>query len=569
MQKIIKQKKCKNCQHHFPITDKDLEFYEKISPVFHWEKYLIPTPQMCPECRQKRRLVWRNERNLYKRECDATGKPIISIYHPESVYKIYSQDIWWSDNWDGLDYGRDFDFNQTFFEQYDMLFRDVPKISLIASNNENSQYVNLETDSKDCYMNIWGHFNKDCMYNTHVFNSEDCVDNYWLDHSKHCYECFKCFDSYKLFYSHWCYSSRNSYYCSFSRDLENCFWCVYLENKKYHILNTEYAPEVYKEKIKEILSDKENLENFLSELIELRTLHSSKNNTIQNSENVSWEDIKDSNNAHEIYGGEDIQDAKYIYIWMWIQDTYDSTRLGFQISKCYEVMAGTNLSNVWFSCYVLDGISDTYYSTNCHSSHHLFGCTWLRNKSYCILNKQYTKEEYEQLVPKIIEKMKSTWEWWEFFPNNMSPFGYNETVANEYFPFNPPVSENLDFPLNKGDTWSEAKGGGLIQWIIENNTFIPLNSIQNKKRIKWKQIFNWSDYQIPLPKVEKIIPAEKLPENISDIPDDILNWAIECEVTRKLFRIIKPELEFYRKHNIIIPRKHPDQRHLERMSLKI
>ena len=109
---------------------------------------------MCPECRQKRRLIWRNERNLYKRECDATGKPIISIYHPKSVYKIYSQDIWWSDNWDAMDYGRDFDFNQTFFEQYDMLFKEVPKISLIASNNENSQYVNLETDSKDCYMNI-------------------------------------------------------------------------------------------------------------------------------------------------------------------------------------------------------------------------------------------------------------------------------------------------------------------------------------------------------------------------------------------------------------------------------
>jgi hypothetical protein len=28
-------------------------------------------------------------------------------------------------------------------------------------------------------------------------------------------------------------------------------------------------------------------------------------------------------------------------------------------------------------------------------------------KEYCILNKQYTKEEYEILVPKIIEHMKT------------------------------------------------------------------------------------------------------------------------------------------------------------------
>jgi len=68
--------------------------------------------------------------------------------------------------------------------------------------------------------------------------------------------------------------------------------------------------------------------------------------------------------------------------------------------------------------------------------------------------------------------------------------------------------------------------------------------------------------------VDKIIPANKLPENIADIPDDILNWAIECEITKKPFRIIKEELEFYRKHNLPIPRRHPDQRHLDRMSLR-
>jgi len=120
--------------------------------------------------------------------------------------------------------------------------------------------------------------------------------------------------------------------------------------------------------------------------------------------------------------------------------------------------------------------------------------------------------------------MKKTWEWWEFFPASISPFWYNETVAQEYF------------PLEK----EEAQE-------------------------KW---FNWSDYEHPKPNVEKIIPAEKLPENIADIPDDILNWAIKCEVSWKPFRIISQELEFYRKHNLPIPKKHPDIRHLERMKLR-
>jgi hypothetical protein len=106
----------------------------------------------------------------------------------------------------------------------------------------------------------------------------------------------------------------------------------------------------------------------------------------------------------------------------------------------------------------------------------------------------------------------------------MSPFGYNETVAQEYY------------PLTKEEALREG--------------------------------FNWSDYEVPFPTVSKIIPASKLLDTIEGIPDDILNWAIECEVSKKPFRIIKQELEFYRKHSLPIPRRHPDVRHADRMKRK-
>ena len=71
-----------------------------------------------------------------------------------------------------------------------------------------------------------------------------------------------------------------------------------------------------------------------------------------------------------------------------------------------------------------------------------------------------------------------------------------------------------------------------------------------------------------MPKVDKVIPAEKLPDSIDDIPDDILNWAIKCEATGRPFRIIKQELEFYRKMKLPIPHFHPDERHRRRMALR-
>jgi hypothetical protein len=154
----------------------------------------------------------------------------------------------------------------------------------------------------------------------------------------------------------------------------------------------------------------------------------------------------------------------------------------------------------------------------------------MKNASYCILNKQYTKGEYERLVPKIIEKMKKTplrlpdgsfagQEWGEFFPPSMSPFGYNETIAGDYF------------PLTKYEATNRQ--------------------------------FRWSDYQLPPPQVAKIVKAADLPDSIDDIPDDIVNWAVECS-----FKILKQEVDFYRQMHLPVPKFHPDERHRRRMAVR-
>jgi len=106
----------------------------------------------------------------------------------------------------------------------------------------------------------------------------------------------------------------------------------------------------------------------------------------------------------------------------------------------------------------------------------------------------------------------------------LSPFGYNQSIAQEFYPL--------------GQKEAEKIGA------------------------------NWTHYQADFPKAEKIISAEKIPDNISNIPDDILNWAIECEITKKPFRIIKQELDFYRKHNLWVPKRHPNQRYIDRLKLR-
>jgi hypothetical protein len=58
---IVEWKTCKVSGQPFPIYQSDVEFYDKISPTFNGKKFAIPTPTLCPEERERRRMAWRNE----------------------------------------------------------------------------------------------------------------------------------------------------------------------------------------------------------------------------------------------------------------------------------------------------------------------------------------------------------------------------------------------------------------------------------------------------------------------------------------------------------------------------
>ncbi|EKE26534.1 MAG: hypothetical protein ACD_4C00250G0006 [uncultured bacterium (gcode 4)] len=509
---VIEIKVCKHCSVSFDITNKDLEFYDKVSPVFGWVKYNISSPTFCPDCRQQRRLSFRNERNLYHTKSDLSWKNLISVYSPDKNYKVYSQDEWWSDKWNPLNYWREFDFNRSFFEQFEELFKTVPKVNIFWFGNDNCDYTNYLWNSKNSYLTVaW-------------VEMENILYSFWIANSKNCMDCYKSFDWENLFECIDCKNCNNSVRlygcqdCSDSYFLKNCIWCkdcigcINLINKQYFIENKQYSKEDYFKVKSELKTNK--IYDFPNKI--------SKNLNNISCENCIWDYLINCKNVSYSYDSQEMNNCKFLYFWWNMSYCYDIDYDSWT-SYCLEWLTWFKVSSSSFMNYCNES-SFLYYCSNCFSSNNCFGCDWLRNASYCIFNRQYTKEEYEILVPRIIEYMRTTWEWWEFFPTSISPFWYNETVANEYFP----ISKELSI------------------W-------------------KW---FKWSDYENPAPVVSKTIPALKLLENIKDIPDDILNWAILCEITNKPFRIIKPELEFYRKHNLPIPRSHPDQRHLDRMKLR-
>ncbi len=477
---------CKHCGSEFVVTDRDLAFFEKISPVFGGKKYLIPPPTLCPECRFQRRACHRNERNFYLRKCSSAGDDIVTIYSPDKNIPVYQSKIWWSDKWRALSYGRDFDFSRGFFEQWKELRDVVPRLQLLAKNSQNADYTNHAAGNKNCYLSTAVFQCEDVYYSRKVFASKSLLDClYIFGESELLYECYWGDKLYDCQYCDFCSSSRNLKYCFDCKGCSNCFLSSNLRNKQYMFRNQKLSKEAYELKMKEFESmdfnERENVRKEF-ELMCKESIHPALHNeNVEESEGDFLNSCKQVHDSYYCFFGERLR-----YCFECDPSSKLSTSrdcmdcFGFGSSELlYEVQAQTQGYNNQF-CMLSYEISDCMYCDMCFNVKHCFGCVGLHShEEYCVLNKQYSREEYELLVSKIIENMGGAFivdrlsnmegnshesknmsindkrttinEYGEFFPSSLSLFAYNESVAQEYHPLSEAEA------LQQGFVWKKSE----------------------------------------------------------------------------------------------------------------
>ncbi len=523
-------KNCQNCKKDFIVEPDDFSFYEKIK---------VPPPTFCPECRFQRRLAFRNNRVFYRQKCALCGESLLSLYNEDSPFTVYCRDCWISDKWDPMTYGKEYDFAIPFFSQFRSLQYKVPRENLFRDNFIKSEYCNYGLDFKECYLLFGGKNNERVSFGNQVVESHDSLDIAFSEKVEYSYENFECQRVNKLFFS--CYSTDciDSYYLIDCRNCMNCFGCVGLVNKQYCVFNEQYTKEEYQNAIKDMIqgSYKTHLEN-LKKLNELKLKIPYRYARIYKSVNSTGDDLYEARNTHNSFSTRQAEDSKYLFFCRnKSKDCYDTSFQGFNAELTYEVAHGFAGSSTAFSTRNLYN-QNTYYSEECQNCLNVFGCEGLRKKSYCILNKQYTKEEYEKMIPKIIKHMNDmpyvdkkgrVYKYGEFFPIELSPFAYNETIAQEYF------------PLDK----EETQGQGFV----------------------------WKDGEARNYKID--LKTEDILDNIQEIEDDIVNKVIACmhsgkckEQCTEAFKIIPEELKFYKRMNLPLPRLCPNCRHYQRINLR-
>src|SRR3989338_1588088 len=443
---------CQNCKKEFRIEPEDFLLYEKIK---------VPPPTFCPECRMVRRMNFRNERTLYKSKCIMCGKNIFSAYPEKSPLLVYCHDCWWSDKWSPLNYGTDYDFSKSFFQQFKNLMARVPRPGLSYTNTVGSEYLNYAVNVKSSYLVFGSHDLENVSYAKTAAHSKDSIDITTTLWSESCYETVDCAKCFAVLFSRYAENSQDDYFLFDCRNCSNCFGCTNLRNKNYHIFNEPYTKEEYQKKIKDLnLGSYKNFIEFRKKFNDYVLKYPRRFAMIRNSINVIGDDIRNSKNCYWcFFVTRDAENCRYsANISDATKDSMDLTGAGLDSELLYEEVSGIGRRSyfgvkIWYSY-------DIILSEDCHNSSNLFACIGLHSKSYCILNRQYTKEEYEALVPKIIEHMNTmpyidkkgrVYKYGEFFAPELSPFSYNETIAQEYFPL------TREEAIEQGYSWTDPE----------------------------------------------------------------------------------------------------------------
>lgn len=519
---------CQNCKQDFTIEPEGFEFYTKMK---------VPAPTWCPECRNSRRMAWREERTLYRDTCQLCHQSVISIHAPNGPFKIFCRNCWHSDKWDPLDYGQDYDFKKPFFSQYRELMEKVPRPALTGTNIPDSEFSHASLNCKNCYYVFWSYFSENSQNCYALLLSKDCFDCWVTDNSDHAYESLHSNRLYKTrfgFFSDDCFDSSFLFDCVGCSD---CFGCVNLRKQKYCLFNQQLSKEEYRRQMEYWdLGSYQKLEEAKKKFHEFYLSQPHRFAHIRNSQNVTGDIIRDTNNCQNCFSALDqVENCKFLYFGgLNLKDSYDVSAGGDTSSLLYEIFGVTSAYHCFFSAGG-NNSRNTYYNDWAYNCSDTFGCLSLKHKKYCILNKQYSKEEYEEMVPRIIEQMNEMpyvdklgriYKFGEFFPPELSAYAYNEAFI---FSWNPKTKEEA---LREGWQWRDP---------VEKSPTISLQ-------------------------------PENLPDHIKNISDSILQETIGCqhagqcnEQCSGAFRITPDELKFYRQMNIALPRLCPNCRNGQRL----
>jgi len=489
--------------------------------VAAYRKFQVPPSKYSPLSRQKILCAHFNGGQWWYNKHAETGKPMVTTCHPSTGVRVLPDEEWFDKDFQSIN--QEVDLDISFFDQlYDLRLKipvsgtknfEKPENSIcIASYGDQNSFFVVASKSKDTFYSIVALETESA---AEVYNSKAVTNSNFVIHGERIFSC-----QYAL-------ESRDCLNCDFVFDCRSCEYCFGASNKrnkKYLWFNEQLTQEEWEKRRAEVdLGSRKVAFEWRDKFYDLVNAAVWPENFNEKCENSTGEYLTNTTDCKMVYyanGG-----AKNELHTTWSMGNAEGNAFCANPSGSQDsyLTAATNSSNqckhaVWcMRCQNLEYCSDCYDCENC------FGCVGLRHKKFCILNKQYSEDEYWSKLDEIKCNMLESDEYGEPMQTRTAVGYFMETGSVRYF---------------KADAeFGQATGAHMF----EPNTPEAIGD--------------------ELMKAMEVVDSKTAPDSCDDLDDWVGKAMLDSGYNRR-YAYLKQEVDLYQRLRIAPPVEH----HVKRIS---
>lgn len=289
-----------------------------------------------------------------------------------------------------------------FMDELQKLLDKTPKppLSIHESENVSGNYIHSSKNLFNCFDSA------KCSDSTYLFDSGSVASSADCDYaveSELCYESVDPFKAFNCTYLENCANIRDSDFCAWCTNSDNLFGCVKLQGKSFCIFNRQLSEQEYKEKVAEY--KKWPVERIFAEMEKIRLQFPFTQTNGANNDNADFGNYMHyCKNCYMSFDAAFDENCAYVYDTFHCRNTYDAS-YEYQDDLVYEGVDSITIFNSDFIVYSKN-CSDSAYIFNSANLQNCLGCVFLTNKQYCILNRQFGKDEYQKISSEILNQLK-------------------------------------------------------------------------------------------------------------------------------------------------------------------
>ena len=442
------QKTCTVTGQLFEVSDAEMAMRKKLD--------IEGEPTLYPIYRFMQLAAFWQHWNFSKRKCEKTGKDIISPFSEDCPFPVWHKDEWVKN---AEPPEADFDDSKEVFPQMWEFFHKSPIAHSFGTGCENCEYTDDWWFSRNCYLSHSGAKCEDVRYCYRVIGLKNCQFCVFSFESELCRDLINCHNCFQVRYAYNCLHCTDSAFLYDCRNCNNCFLSSNLRNKEYYFMNKQYTKEEYEQKMAEWdLQSRATYERATQEFKKMlltqawhRALY------IEQCENCTGNYLENNKDCTNCYFISDAENC--INSWrggLKLKDLLDCVSPAFNCELTYySSMVQSQCYDAKFCCNIIE-CQYMEYCMHCFQCKNCFGCCGLSGKEYYIFNKKYSPEEYKKEKARIIEAMKKTGEYGQFFPGHFAACPYNESLAGFYWPLDEATSKRYGFWYKERTSQREA-----------------------------------------------------------------------------------------------------------------